>query len=69
MDDLEETSCYEFRVKVIKIQLTVKFPCRMYLRYDHQKISQDVKMTTPYQFVFEQELTLQDAAMKSACEI
>jgi len=36
----EEDSSYEFHLLFIKVQLTVKFPCRMSLRYEGERISE-----------------------------
>lgn len=41
----------------------------MHLRYDHEKITDDVSMTNPSQFVFQQEIVLKDTALKGFFEI
>lgn len=69
IDNSEEVSSYEFRLLITKVFLTVKFHCKMHLRYDQEKISDDVPMAQPSQFIFQQEVILKDTALKGVFEI
>lgn len=69
IDNSEEVSSYEFRLLITKVILTVKFHCKMHLRYEQEKISEEVPMTQPSQFIFQQEVLLKDAAFKGVFEI
>lgn len=66
LENVEETSSYEFRLVISKVFLAVKFVCRMHLRYEHDKITDDVIMTQPAQFIFNQEVVLKDSTSKGA---
>ena len=52
--DSEDVTSYEFNLLFVKVNLTVKFPCKMHLRYDNNRISEDVSMTDHSEFIFNQ---------------
>ena len=69
MIEAQESASYQFHLLFIKVHLTVKFPCRMSLRYEGQKISDQVSSTGNSEFLFNQEIVLKDTAMKGCFEI
>lgn len=55
-----EVEVYTYTLSILSLSLKVKFPCRIYLEFAGNTITNEVAANTPNKFVFNQEVTIKN---------
>ena len=55
-----EVEVYTYTLSILNLSLKVKFPCRIYLEFAGNSITNEVAATSPNKFVFNQEITIKN---------
>ena len=64
-----EVEVYTYTLSILSLSLKVKFPCRIYLEFAGNSITNEVSANTPNKFVFNQEVTIKNQTEKDYIEV